>query len=325
MSLPDLAIVGGDVVTTHVGPATVVVHAGRIERLQAPAQPAPGREDAFEGPATTGLAHVLQVLEMLRDLGLRCVFHAEDESLIDLYTARVLQHDGPDHLRDASSPPVVGATAAAGIVQLALATDCPTHIAHVSSAAPLDVIGAAKRVGAPVTTETCAHDLFCTEDDLAQAGPFGVINPPFRQASDRDALSALPWAPGRRDAAAAAVDDRRRREPRTATCATPAVRWPDGCPPRSSMAHSPSTTAPSSALPVSVASSGQARRPSPLQHLANLLAPCSRRPARMIEHASPTVLHDRFAAVRPAARPAAASAATPAATPAARPVTGELR
>ena len=109
MSLPDLAIVGGDVVTTHVGPATVVVHAGRIERLQAPAQPAPGREDAFEGPATTGLAHVLQVLEMLRDLGLRCVFHAEDESLIDLYTARVLQHDGPDRLRhDASSPPSWG-------------------------------------------------------------------------------------------------------------------------------------------------------------------------------------------------------------------------
>ena len=305
MSRPDLAIVGGDVVTTFVGPATVVVRAGRIERLQAPelpvdaqtvidargmlvlpgaidihfhsrdpsyaergdfasetraaaaggvtsvfempiskpgtatlarwqrrraiaaakayvniglyaapglldaddtralveagaigfklftTKPAPGREDEFEGLATRDLAHVLKVLEMIRDLGLRCVFHAEDQSLIELHTARAQHLPGPDHLRhNASRPAVVEATAAAGIVQLALATGCPIHIAHVSSAATLDVIRHAKRVGAPVTAETCPHYLFCTEDDLAQAGPFGVINPPIRQASDRDAL----WA-----------------------------------------------------------------------------------------------------------------------------------
>ena len=52
------------------------------------------------------------------------------------------------------------------------------------------MIRRAKASGAPITAETCPHYLFCTEDDLAQAGPFGKINPPIRSAADRDAL----WA-----------------------------------------------------------------------------------------------------------------------------------
>ena len=154
-------------------------------------QAAAGREDEFEGLVTHSVAHVLKALELLRDFGLRCVFHAEEQSLLDLYRARAERLPGPDYLRHgASRPGVVEAAAVAVLVQLALETGCPVHIAHVSSAATLDVIRYAKRVGAPVTAETCPHYLFCTEADLAQADAFGVINPPIRHQADQDAL----WA-----------------------------------------------------------------------------------------------------------------------------------
>ena len=166
-----------------------IVDAGAVGFKLFTTNAAPGREDEFEGLTTDSLAHVFQAMELMRDLGLRCVFHAEEQSLIDLHQARAERMTGPDHLRhNASRPAVVEATAVAALVQLALETGCPIHIAHVTSAATADVVRHAKRIGAPVTAETCPHYLWCTEDDLATAGPFGVINPPIRGASDRAAL-----------------------------------------------------------------------------------------------------------------------------------------
>lgn len=150
-----------------------------------------GREDEFEGLATQSSAHVLQALELVRDLGRPFVFHAEDQDLIDLYRARAAAMEGPAYRRhQASRPALVEAAAIAALAQMALATGCSIHIAHVSSAAGAEAVRQAKRSGAPLTAETCPHYLFCTEDDLERAGTFGVINPPIRSAADRDAL----WA-----------------------------------------------------------------------------------------------------------------------------------
>lgn len=149
----------------------------------------PGREDEFLGLATEGLHDVLEALEQVAETGLRCVFHAETQDLIDLYTERVERSSGPEHLRHgASRPAVVEATAVAALIELAREVGTPIHIAHVTSAQTVDVIRRAKRSGAPVTAETCPHYLFCTEDDLERAGPFGKINPPIRRAEDREAL-----------------------------------------------------------------------------------------------------------------------------------------
>ena len=150
-----------------------------------------GREDEFEGLATQSTAHVLQALELVRDLGRPLVVHAEDQDLIDLYRERADALEGPPFRRhQASRPAVVEASAIASIAQMALATGCSVHIAHVSSAAGVEAVRQAKRSGAPLTAETCPHYLFCTDDDLERAGTFGVINPPIRFAADRDAL----WA-----------------------------------------------------------------------------------------------------------------------------------
>ena len=150
---------------------------------------APGREDEFEGLTTDDVAHVLRVLETIRAFGLPCVVHAEDQSLLDLYRDRARASGVTDHTRhQASRPAVVEAASIATLVHLSLATGARVHVAHVSSAAGLEAVRHGKRLGAPISAETCPHYLFCTEDDLARAGAFGVINPPIRFASDRDAL-----------------------------------------------------------------------------------------------------------------------------------------
>lgn len=166
-----------------------LVSAGAIGFKLFTTRATPGREDEFEGISTEDAAHVLRTIEMIRDLGLRCVFHAEDQALLDLYQERARALSGPEHLKHgASRPTVVEAAAVAQLVQMSLATGCPVHIAHLTSRASVDLVRHAKSVGAPVTAETCPHYLFCTEDDLERAGPFGVINPPIRTADDRDAL-----------------------------------------------------------------------------------------------------------------------------------------
>ena len=150
---------------------------------------APGREDEFLGLATTGLHDILVSLEQVAETGLRCVFHAEDQDLIDLFSERALAADVADHLRhEASRPAVVEAAAVAAVVEVARHVGTPIHIAHVSSAQTIDVVRRAKASGADVSAETCPHYLFCTEDDLARVGPFGKINPPIRRQADQDAL-----------------------------------------------------------------------------------------------------------------------------------------
>jgi dihydroorotase (multifunctional complex type) len=166
-----------------------LVSAGAIGFKLFTTRAAPGRDDEFEGLTTDDAADVLRALEIIRGLGLRCVFHAEEQSLLDLYRDRARSASLPEHRRhNASRPAVVEAGAIALLVQLSVATNCPIHIAHVASRAAADVVRFAKRIGAPVTAETCPHYLFCTEEDLERAGPFGVINPPLRTADDRDAL-----------------------------------------------------------------------------------------------------------------------------------------
>lgn len=150
---------------------------------------APGREDEFEGLTTDDLGHVLRALEAMQRLGLRCVFHAEEQSLLDLYRQRQRDRGGNDPRRhQASRPAVVESASVASLVQLSQATGCPIHIAHVTSESTLDIVRFAKRRGVPVTAETCPHYLYCTDDDVVRAGPFGVINPPIRFESDREAL-----------------------------------------------------------------------------------------------------------------------------------------
>ncbi|MDE0528028.1 MAG: dihydroorotase family protein [Truepera sp.] len=148
-----------------------------------------GREDEFLGLSTPDLGDIFRALELVRETGLRCTFHAEEQRLIDLFSGRARAFDGPDHLRHLRSRPgVVEAASAAQLITLAEWLDTPIHLAHVSARATVDVVRAARARGVKVSAETCPHYLHFTEEVLAEVGPFGKINPPLRCEEDREAL-----------------------------------------------------------------------------------------------------------------------------------------
>lgn len=150
---------------------------------------APGRESEFRGLTTHSLAEVVEALELIRPTGLRCVFHAEEQSLLELYTARARASKVPEYAKqELSRPDIVEAAAVAQLLTVAKKLNTPIHIAHVTAAATVSLLRQAKDDGVPVSAETCPHYLFFTEAVLKRVGPFGKINPPIRYEHDREAL-----------------------------------------------------------------------------------------------------------------------------------------
>lgn len=72
-------------------------------------------------------------------------------------------------------------------INLSRATGCQLHICHVSTKESVDLVRKAKAEGLKVTCETGAHYLAFCDADLQEDGRF-KMNPPLRDASDRDAL-----------------------------------------------------------------------------------------------------------------------------------------
>ncbi len=72
-------------------------------------------------------------------------------------------------------------------LRLSKETGCAYHICHVSCKESVELIRKAKAEGVDVTAETAPHYLTLTEQDLQEDGRF-KMNPPLRQAADRDAL-----------------------------------------------------------------------------------------------------------------------------------------
>jgi len=122
-----------------------------------------GREDEFDGLVATDAASIFQILELIGDTGLRCVFHAEEDSLLELFMQRARRMDPSDYRRHRlSRPPVVEAVAIAMVTTMARELDATVHIAHVSSRMAVDLVRAARAGGCErLSAETCPH-YFCS-------------------------------------------------------------------------------------------------------------------------------------------------------------------
>ncbi len=75
-------------------------------------------------------------------------------------------------------------------LDLAGETGCPLHIVHVSSAAGVALIAAARGAGVDVTCETCPHYLVLNEDDVEKLGAVAKCAPPIRDERERQRLLA---------------------------------------------------------------------------------------------------------------------------------------
>jgi dihydropyrimidinase len=89
---------------------------------------------------------------------------------------------------NASRPPFVEADAVQRAGLIAQATGCGLYVVHITSAAALEAALGARSRGCRIAIETCPH--YLTHDVSFAGGDTGKINPPLRQAADREAL----WA-----------------------------------------------------------------------------------------------------------------------------------
>ena len=121
----------------------------------------------------------------VRKTGKMIVAHCEDESLL----RGGYIHDGP-YAKAHGHAGICSESETAQVerdLKLAAKTGCPYHVCHVSAKETVAAIRAAKRAGVDVTCETAPHYLLLTDMDLQEDGRF-KMNPPIREAADRDAL-----------------------------------------------------------------------------------------------------------------------------------------
>jgi allantoinase len=113
------------------------------------------------------------------------IAHAEDPAVIA--AAPAAQGRGYSGFL-ASRPPAAEVRAIEGLLARTRRTGCRTHVVHLSSAASLPLIRAAKADGLPVTAETCPHYLTLRAEDVPDGATQFKCCPPIREDANRAAL-----------------------------------------------------------------------------------------------------------------------------------------
>ena len=142
-----------------------------------------GFSDDGKGVQDGGLMELAMMA--VRKTGKLIAAHCEDESLL----RGGYIHDGP-YARAHGHAGICSESETAQVerdVRLAAKTGCPYHVCHVSAKETVAAIRRAKKAGVNVTCETAPHYLLLTDMDLQEDGRF-KMNPPIREAADRDAL-----------------------------------------------------------------------------------------------------------------------------------------
>lgn len=85
-------------------------------------------------------------------------------------------------------PSIAESTMVERDIALAAYEQRPVHIMHVSAAASVEAVRAAKARGVPVTAEVTPHHLCLTDDAVRTLDANTKMNPPVRSAEDREAL-----------------------------------------------------------------------------------------------------------------------------------------
>jgi dihydroorotase len=136
---------------------------------------------------------MLEAFEVVAPTGKRISLHAETNSIMERRQQRLMlagRRDPMAHI--ASRPAVVAIEAVSRAAVLAEWTGARIHIVHISSAEELRPLRDAKARGVDITGETCPHYLLLSTDDYHRMGGIIRVNPPVREARNREPLwSAL--------------------------------------------------------------------------------------------------------------------------------------
>ena len=124
-------------------------------------------------------------LDEIAALGSLLIVHAEDPGVLDAHA----NDGGADYHRFVESrPDEAETTAIQRVIDGVRRTGARAHILHLSSAAALPALRAARAEGLPITVETCPHYLTIAEEQIPDGATQYKCCPPIRDDANRDAL-----------------------------------------------------------------------------------------------------------------------------------------
>jgi len=132
---------------------------------------------------------LLEAFKKIAKTGLRAAIHAENPSIINHESTKLRERGRTDVLAfHEARPPVSESEMVDRCITYAKVTGVKLHICHVTSEETVALVSTAKSDGVDITAETGPQWLWFTRDDVPKKGGILVFSPPFRAASDRDAL-----------------------------------------------------------------------------------------------------------------------------------------
>ena len=165
------------------GSITVEQKGERLAALDEMAEHCIAFSDDGRGVQTADLME--EAMMKAKELGKMIVAHCEDNSL--LHGGYI--HDG-NYAKEHGHRGICSESEWGPIardIELCKKTGCAYHVCHISAKESVDIIRKAKAEGVDITCETGPHYLTLDDSCLQEHGRF-KMNPPLRDASDREAL-----------------------------------------------------------------------------------------------------------------------------------------
>jgi allantoinase len=130
-------------------------------------------------------AQLEAALDEIAALGSMLIVHAEDPGVLDAHA----NHGGTSYAAFVESRPDEAETTAIDrVIDGVRRTGARAHILHLSSAAALPALRAARAEGLPITVETCPHYLVLAAESINDGATQFKCCPPIRSDANREAL-----------------------------------------------------------------------------------------------------------------------------------------
>jgi allantoinase len=132
--------------------------------------------------------HLLKLMELTSGSKSIIGIHGENASVCDHLTDQAVGRGAGPEAFEESRPVVAEAMEAAKVCTMAALIGSRIHICHVTCPEVMEIIRAAKAVGADVSAETCIQYLTLTKDDIVRYGAYAKCGPPLRAEEKMHAL-----------------------------------------------------------------------------------------------------------------------------------------
>lgn len=135
-------------------------------------------------------ADILKIMEVAKEEGALCGFHAESNDIADFMKTKLLREGKRDwEYFNQAKPNGCEAEAVNRILAFSQLLDVPVYFYHLSTKEAVEMVRQAKKRGVKVQAETCGHYLTLTDEkNKGKNGINYLMSPPLRSEEDRKAM-----------------------------------------------------------------------------------------------------------------------------------------